>query len=78
MAPLFVAIDHGNSECLSIHADKSANRFRAPEPVRQGVRRHFGAIGKDVAAGLMLSWPSVWRWQSDAPTRMAALRHKKW
>ena len=30
------------------------HRFQAPEPVRQGVRRHFGAIGKSVAAGLIL------------------------
>ena len=34
----------------------SANRFQALEPVRQGVRQHFGAIGKDVAAGLMLRY----------------------
>ena len=54
VAHVFVAVDHCNSECVGIHADKSANRFQALEPVRQGVRRHFGAIGKDVAAGLML------------------------
>ena len=54
VAHVFVAVDHGNSECVGIHADKSADRFQALEPVRQGVRRHFGAIGKDVAAGLML------------------------
>ena len=54
VAHVFVAVDHCNSECVGIHADKSANRFQALEPLRQGVRRHFGAIGKDVAAGLML------------------------
>ena len=54
VAHVFVAVDHCNSECVGIHADKSANRFQALEPVRQGVRRHFGAVGKDVAAGLML------------------------
>ncbi len=54
VAHVFVAVDHCNSECVGIHADKSANRFQALEPVRQGVRRHFGAIGKEVAAGLML------------------------
>src|SRR5678815_5633990 len=54
VAHVFVAVDHCNSECVGIHADKSANRFQALEPVRQGVRRHFGAIGKDVAAGLKL------------------------
>ena len=54
VAHVFVAVDHCNSECVGIHADKSANRFHALEPVRQGVRRHFGAIGKNMAAGLML------------------------
>jgi transposase InsO family protein len=52
VAHLFVAVDHCNSECVGIHADKSANRFQALEPGRQGVRHHFGAIGKDVAHGL--------------------------
>lgn len=54
VAHVFVAVDHCNSECVGIHADKSANRFQALEPVRQGVRQHFGIIGKDVAAGLKL------------------------
>lgn len=54
VAHVFVAVDHCNSECVGIHADKSANRFQALEPVRQGVRQHFAAIGKDVAAGLKL------------------------
>ena len=54
VAHVFVAVDHCNSECIGIHADKSANRFQALEPVRQGVRQHFAAIGKDVAAGLKL------------------------
>ena len=54
VAHVFVAVDHCNSECVGIHADKSANRFQALEPVHQGVRRHFGAVGKDVATGLKL------------------------
>ena len=54
VAHVFVAVDHCNSECVGIHADKSANRFQALEPVRQGMRQHFAAIGKDVAAGLKL------------------------
>jgi transposase InsO family protein len=54
VAHVFVAVDHCNSECVGIHADKSANRFQALEPVRQGVRQHFGIIGKDVAHGLKL------------------------
>ena len=27
VAHVFVAVDHCNSECVGIHADKSANRF---------------------------------------------------
>lgn len=54
VAHVFVAVDHCNSECVGIHADKSANRFQALEPVRQGVRQHFGIIGKDVVHGLKL------------------------
>src|SRR5512147_1358573 len=34
VAHVFVAVDHCNSECVGIHADKSANRFQALEPVR--------------------------------------------
>jgi putative transposase len=29
VAHVFVAVDHCNSECVGIHADKSANRFQA-------------------------------------------------
>lgn len=53
-AHVFVAVDHCNSECVGIHADRSANRFQALEPIRQGVARHCGAIGEHVATGLKL------------------------
>jgi putative transposase len=53
-AAVFVAVDHCSTECVGIHASRRATRFEALEPVRQGVRRHFGAIGKDVAKGLAL------------------------
>ena len=36
------------------HAARSANRFEALEPIRQGVHRCFGAIAPDVARGLKL------------------------
>ena len=49
---VFVAIDHHNAGCVGIHAARRGTRFEALEPLRQGVRRHFGAIGKDVARGL--------------------------
>ena len=48
-ANVFVAVEHANSEVVGIHASRSANRFEALEPVRQGVHRCFGAIAPGVA-----------------------------
>jgi transposase InsO family protein len=53
-ARVFVAVDHCSGECVGSHAARSGNRFEALEPVRQGVLRHFGRIGKDAARGLAL------------------------
>lgn len=53
-AYVFVAVEHANSEVVGIHASRSANRFEALEPVRQGVYRCFGAIAPGVARGLKL------------------------
>src|SRR3712207_3576678 len=51
-AAVFVAIDHCSADCVGIHAALQANRFEALEPVRQGVRRCFGAFAQGIAAGL--------------------------
>ena len=53
-ANVFVAVEHANSEVVGIHASRSANRFEALEPVRQGVHRCLGTIAPDVARGLKL------------------------
>jgi len=53
-AYVFVAVEHANSEVVGIHAARSANRFEALEPVRQGVHRCFGAITPGAARGLKL------------------------
>src|SRR5918993_2050340 len=53
-ARVFIAVDHCSGECVGSHAAASGNRFEALEPIRQGVLRHFGAIGRDVAEGLAL------------------------
>lgn len=53
-AAVFVAVDHHSAECVGIHAALRATRFEALEPLRQGVRRHFGAFAKDIARGLAL------------------------
>jgi putative transposase len=49
---VFVAVDHCSAECVGIHAAQRATRFGALEPLRQGVRRHFGSFAKNVARGL--------------------------
>lgn len=49
---LFVAVDHHHGECVGAHVSASGDRFAAMEPVRQGVRRHFGALSAAVAQGL--------------------------
>lgn len=54
VARVFVAVDHANSEVVGIHAARSANRFEALEPIRQGVLRHFGTIGAEAAKALQV------------------------
>jgi transposase InsO family protein len=51
-ANVFVAVEHANSEVVGTHASRSANRFEALEPVRQGVHRCFGTIAPGVAQKL--------------------------
>ena len=51
---VFVAVDHCASEAIGLHAARRADRFEALEPVRQGVRRHFGGPAPDAARGLSL------------------------
>lgn len=51
-AAVFIAIDHCSAECVGIHAARRATRFEALEPLRQGVREHFGGFAKGVAHGL--------------------------
>jgi putative transposase len=53
-AAVFVAVDHCSAECIGIHASRHADRFQALEPVRQGVREHFGSFAKGAASGLQL------------------------
>ena len=53
-AAVFVAVDHCSAECVGAHASARATRHEALEPVRQAVRRSFGAIGQGVATGLSI------------------------
>jgi putative transposase len=49
---VFIAVDRCSAECVGLHAAHRATRFEALEPLRQGVRRHFGSFAKNVARGL--------------------------
>ncbi len=51
-AAVFVAVDHCSAECVGIHAHAQATRFQALEPIRQGVRQHFGGFAQAIARGL--------------------------
>ena len=62
---VFAAIDHCTAECVGIHAVKRATRFEALEPLRQGVREHFGAFGPKAAAGLQIRHDHGSQYMSD-------------
>jgi transposase InsO family protein len=51
---IFGAIEHFNAECVGIHASKSGDRFEAMEPVRQGLKKYYGAVTRGIATGLAL------------------------
>jgi transposase InsO family protein len=54
LAHVFVAVDHCTCECVGLHAARRGNRFEALEPLRQGVREHFGGFEAEVAEGLAI------------------------
>src|SRR5260370_16870897 len=65
-AALFIAIDHCSAECVGIHAALRATRFEALEPIRQGVRQHFGGFAKGLARGLSVRHDHGSQYMSDA------------
>jgi putative transposase len=50
----FAAIDHCTDEIVGHHVAKKGDRWAALEPVRQGVRKHFGGFAPRIALGLGL------------------------
>jgi putative transposase len=64
-AAVFIAVDHCSAECVGIHAHARATRFEALEPIRQGVRRHFGGFAAVVARGLKLRHDHGSQYMSD-------------
>ena len=62
---IFAGIDHASADCIGIHAVKRATRFEALEPIRQGVREHYGGFRKDAAAGLKIRHDHGSQFMSD-------------
>ena len=65
-AAVFIALDHCSVECVGIHAAPRATRFEALEPIRQGVRDHFGGFAKNIARGLSVRHDHGSQYMSDA------------
>lgn len=65
-AAVFVAVDHHSAGCVGLHAARRGTRFEALEPLRQGVRQHFGGFAKGIAAGLALRHDHGSQYMSDA------------
>ena len=63
---VFIAVDHCSAECVGIHAAQRATRFEALEPIRQGVRDHFGGFAKNIARGLAVRHDHGSQYMSDA------------
>ena len=51
---VLLTVEHHTAEFLGIHAAKRATRWEALEPVLQAVRRSFGGIVEQIAAGVEL------------------------
>ena len=64
-AAVFVAVDHCTAECVGLHAARRGTRFEALEPLRQGVRQHFGGFAKGIAAGLSIRHDHGSQYMSD-------------
>jgi transposase InsO family protein len=64
-ATVFIAVDHFTAECVGIHAARRGTRFEALEPLRQGIRTHFGGYHDGIAAGLALRHDHGSQFMSD-------------
>ena len=64
-AAVFVTVDHCSAECVGIHAHARATRFQALEPIRQGVRQHFGGFARAIARGLAVRHDHGSQYMSD-------------
>jgi hypothetical protein len=67
-------VEHANSEVVGIHAARSANRFEALQPVRQGVHRCFEAITPGLAPRHDPSWLQLYVQRFPVRNRMPGYR----
>ncbi len=65
LVTVFVGVDHCTLEGVGIHAAKTATRFEALEPIRQGDRRQFGAVTAGIATGLQVRHDHGSQYMSD-------------
>jgi len=63
---VFIGVDHCTLEGIGIHAALRATRCEALEPIRQGVRRHYGAFSPGIATGLQVRHDHGSQYMSDA------------
>ena len=74
---IFGAIDHCTAEGVGRHAAKYGTRFEALEPVRQGVRDHFGGMATGAATGLTMRHDHGSQYMSDdVSSRAPVPRHR--
>lgn len=74
----FAAIDHCTDEIVGHHVAKKGDRWAALEPVRQGVRRHFGGFTPKIALGMGLrhDWgPQYTAHQFNAELKWLGIRN---
>ena len=64
-ATVFVAVDHCTAEGVGIHAARKGTRFEALEPLRQGLRQHFGGYAAQIAEGLTVRHDHGSQYMSD-------------
>jgi putative transposase len=62
---VFAAVDHCDAYCVGIHAIKTGNRFAALQPIAQGLKAEFGAIGADAGRGLALRMDHGTQYMAD-------------
>ncbi len=62
---VFSAVDHCDAYCVGIHAVKIGNRFAALQPIAQGLKDEFGAIGADAGRGLALRMDNGTQYTAD-------------